>query len=145
MKLLECEILSFFGGKLAERGYVGSPRWNIFIKIRIFFRKRHIWPTSPMGCLCMDLPPGLKWWYFFEELLICYNLGMPFVMIILDVGGQIHIFFFINIRIFCRKHHISPPGCLCMDLPWRLFRITINMLQLQYDFCDDFLRLRGSN
>ncbi len=31
-------------------------------------------------------------WYFFEELFICFNFSMTFVMIFLDCGGQISDF-----------------------------------------------------
>ena len=49
----------------------------IFIKIRIFCQKRHIWPP---GVLMYGLTPWCDG-IFFEELLICFNFSMTFVMI----------------------------------------------------------------
>ena len=62
---------------------------------------------------------GLTPWsdgIFFEELLICFNLSMTFVMIISDIGGQIHIFLS-KYAYFAENVTFDPPECLCMDLP----------------------------
>ena len=64
---------------------------------------------------------GLTPWsdgIFFEELLMCFNLSMTFVMIISDFGGQIHIFLSKYVY-FAKNVRLDPLGCLCMDLrPW---------------------------
>ena len=93
---------------------------------------------------------GLTPWsdgIFFEELLICFNLSMTFVMIISDFGGQIHIFLS-KYAYFAENVTFDPRGAYVWTYPlvrWYFFRRTIDMLQFQYDFCYDFLRLRGSN
>ena len=62
---------------------------------------------------------GLTPWsdgIFFEELLMCFNLSMTFVMIISDFGGQLHIFLSKYVY-FAEKVTFDPPGCLCIELP----------------------------
>ena len=56
----------------------------------------------------------LEWWYFFEELLLCFNFNMTFAMIIQDFGGQIGAF----ICIFCLNITFDPPGTYVLNYPW---------------------------
>ena len=82
----------------------------------------------------------LEWWYFFEELLICSNLSITFVMIISDFGGQIHIFFN-KIRISCRKRHIWPPGVLVYGLTHRCDGFFFEELSICFNFSMTFVMI----
>ena len=71
-------IISDFGGQI-----------HIFLSKYAYFAENATF--DPPGCFCMAFPPGegvlmygLPPWcdgIFFEELLICFNFSMTFVMI----------------------------------------------------------------
>ena len=102
---------------------IGCVSWTIVLQNSLLYSIQH---TSFMY--------GLTPWsdgIFLEELLICFNLSLTFVMIISDFGGQIHIFLS-KYAYFAENVTFDPPGCLCMDLPLGVivfFRRTLTMLQ----------------
>ena len=76
---------------------------HFIVKIPIFCQKRHIWPP---GVLMYALTP----WgnaINFEELLIFFNFGMNYVMIVQDWGGKLAIF--VKYVYFCLKMDFWPP------------------------------------
>ena len=99
-------------------------------------------------CICMDSPPGAM--IYFEQLFICFDFDMTFLLWLFQTSGAKLAYFHQNTHILPKTSHLTPSGCLCMNSPPRamvFFPRTINILQFtsKYNFCYGYCRFRGSN
>ena len=96
--------IQYFEGKLT----------HVFVKKYIFYIKRHIWPPWVIMYELTSWCKGIS----LEEISICYNFNITFVMIIYDFDIKLaHCF--VKKRIFCIKHNFWPPGVSIYGLtPW---------------------------
>ena len=83
-----------------------------------FYRNMHILPKmshlTPRGAYVLNYSLGQG--IYFEQLLICFNFNMTFVINIQYFDVKLTHFLSKNVY-FAENVRLDPLGCLCMDLP----------------------------
>jgi len=100
---------------------------HYFVKKRIFCIKHNIWPP---GVSIYGLTPWGNGIYF-EQLSICINFNMTFVINIQYLRSKWYIFCQ-KMYILHKTSHLTPWGAYVWTYPlgqWYLFWIILNMLQ----------------